>query len=113
MRSTTKFILGGLLATLLVAGVVTLFSSPNPDGLEASIDDGCEYADEEVVSGECIAQQAGEHEIGGPFADYDVSFLSGENLSVSVSGIVGVIVTMLLATGLFWLLARRSPAEKQ
>ena len=43
-----------------------------------------------------------------PLADYAVG--GGEG-TVGVAGVIGVVVTLAVAGGLFWLLRRRDPAD--
>ncbi|MCH7230680.1 PDGLE domain-containing protein [Glycomyces sp. L485] len=104
---TSRFVLIGALVALVLAGGVALFASSSPDGLESVMLDGCETgADGEISGGACTAQKAGEHEIGGPLADYGMSFVGSETLGGSLAGIVGVLLVLGIATGLFRLLAR-------
>lgn len=104
---TSRFVLLGALVALALAGGLALFASSSPDGLESVMLEGCQTgADGEISGGECALQQAGEHEIGGPLADYGISFIDSEALGGSLAGIVGVLLVLALATGLFWLLAR-------
>ncbi|MFC3491844.1 PDGLE domain-containing protein [Glycomyces rhizosphaerae] len=108
---TRPFIITGLILTLLLAGVVSLFASASPDGLESVLLTGCDTAEGEITGGTCVLQAAGDHEIGGAFADYGMSFLAdafegGEILGASLAGILGVLLTLAVATGFFWLLAR-------
>ncbi|GAB3645333.1 PDGLE domain-containing protein [Glycomyces tarimensis] len=104
---TSRFVLFGALVALVLGGGVALFASSSPDGLESVMLEGCRTsADGEITGGECTAQRAGEHEIGGPLADYGLSFVGSETLGGSLAGIIGVLLVFGLATGLFWLLAR-------
>ena len=104
---TSRFVLIGALIAFVLAGGVALFASSSPDGLESVMLDGCETnADGEITGGECTAQQAGDHEIGGFLADYGISFVDSETLGGSLAGIIGVLLVFGLATGLFWVLAR-------
>lgn len=107
------FIGGGLLVALVLAGVVSNFASSNPDGLESVIHQGCEFNDEgEIVGGECVAQQAQDHELAdSPFADYGFAGLDNAFLSTAVSGVLGVLITFALGAGLFWLVRRRRPSD--
>jgi len=110
-----KFVLGGVVLTLVLAGFVSLFASASPDGLESVLGTGCEVTGGEITGGTCVLQAAGDHEIGGVFADYSMSFLDNEILGASLAGILGVLITLAAATGLFWLLARgkRDPETSQ
>lgn len=108
-RRYAGFLGGFLLAALLLAGVVSYAASSSPDGLDAVTQTGCQAVETsggERLSGTCIAQSAGEHATGeSPFADYAVG---GNEALSGVAGIVGVLVTLLVAGGLFWLLRRRA-----
>ncbi|WP_030144683.1 PDGLE domain-containing protein [Glycomyces sp. NRRL B-16210] len=111
---TKGFLIAGVLVTLVLAGFVSLFASASPDGMESVLLTGCETEDGEITGGACALQAAGEHEIGGAFADYGVAFLDNEVLGASLAGILGSLFTLAAATGLFWLLARgrRAPADE-
>mgnify|MGYP000224024180 CR=1 FL=1 len=101
------FWIGFMLATLLIAGGVSYLASSSPDGLDSATLKGCEVvetADGEELRGDCIAQHADEHALAdSPLADYT---LAGRDGTGGIAGIVGVGVTVLLAGGLFWLIAR-------
>ncbi len=106
MRTGTRFLVGFLLVALAVAGGLSHLASSAPDGLDTVALAGCELgADGEPVGGECIAQNAQEHGLAGsPLADYAVGGAEG---SVGLAGILGVVVTLVVAGGLFWLLRTR------
>ena len=112
---TTPIWIAGFLVTLVLAGVVSLFASASPDGLESVLLTGCDTADGEITGGTCVLQAAGDHEIGGAFADYGMSFLDNEILGASLAGFLGVLSTLAIATGFFWLLARgkKPPASEE
>ena len=101
------FWVGFALVTLLIAGGVSYLASSSPDGLDSATLKGCEVvetADGEELRGDCIAQHADDHALAGsPLADYA---LAGRDGTGGIAGIVGVGVTVLLAGGLFWLIAR-------
>ncbi|GAA3234261.1 PDGLE domain-containing protein [Pseudonocardia petroleophila] len=107
-RSRTRFFAGFLLVALLIAGGLSYFASPDPDGLDSVTLSGCTLDDAgEPVGGTCIAQNAEEHRLSGsPLADYAIG---GSEGSVGAAGIVGVVVTLVVAGGLFWVLRTRSP----
>lgn len=107
-RPATRFHLGFLIVALIVAGGLSYFAASTPDGLDSATLAGCTLNDEgEPVGGTCIAQNAEDHALGGgPFADYS---LGGGEGTVGLAGIVGVLVTLAVAGGLFWVLRKRSP----
>lgn len=102
---------GFVIATLLIAGVVSYFASSSPDGLDSATLHGCQVtetaAGEELV-GTCIAQDATDHTLAAsPLADYTI--LGGEHTG-GIAGVIGVAVTLAIAGGAFWLISRsRSP----
>lgn len=108
-RSPVAFYAGFLVVALLLAGLVSYAASPNPDGLDAVTQTGCQAVEvngEEQLEGQCIAQNAGEHATAGsPLADYTVG---GNESTTGLAGVIGVLVTLVVAGGLFWLLRRRS-----
>lgn len=92
------FVIGGLLATLAVAVVVSQFAADDPDGLErVAIDEG-------------FAEQGEDHALAGSlFADYATDGIDNETLSLAVAGATGALVTLLVGFGLASG-ARRRPA---
>jgi cobalt/nickel transport system permease protein len=87
---TRTFLIGGLLVALVFAAVVSQFAVDNPDGLE--------WVAEETG----FAEVAGDHPLEGSiFADYATAGISNETASVAVAGIVGTIVTLAVAFGIF------------
>ena len=109
---TKRFWITSVVVTLILAGFVSLYASASPDGLESVLLTGCDTAEGEITGGDCVLQAAGDHEIGGVFADYGMSFLDNEVLGASLAGILGVVLTLLIATGFFWLLARGKKREQ-
>jgi len=108
VSTATRFYVGFLVVALLIAGGLSSFASSAPDGLDTVALNGCQTvqtAGGEELTGDCIAQHAGEHATAGsPLADYS---LFGGHGTVGPAGIIGVIVTLAVAGGLFWLLRRR------
>ena len=107
-RRTAAFFAGFLVVALLVAGGLSYFASSDPDGLDTVTLHGCDVVETdagEQLDGTCIAQNAGEHSMAGsPLADYAVG--GGEG-TVGLAGVIGVLVTLAVAGGLFWVLRRR------
>ncbi|ADU00014.1 PDGLE domain-containing protein [Mycolicibacterium gilvum] len=100
-------------ATMLIAGVVSSFASSSPDGLDSATLRGCEIVETgagEELRGECIAQHAQEHPLtSSPLADYAVE---GRDGTGGAAGVVGVLVTVLVAGGVFWAIARSRARPK-
>lgn len=105
MKTTNRaFLLGFLIVALVVAGGVSYLASSSPDGLDHTLLQGCEESDA-GLSGQCVAQNATDHDLAdGPLADYAVA---GEDGTTGVAGVIGALLTLIVATGLFWLLRRR------
>jgi cobalt/nickel transport protein len=103
------FLAGGLLVALLLAGVVSNFASGSPDGLDYAAREGCTFnADGEITGGTCMAQQAGDHQLGdSPLADYGIRGIDNKFLSTGLSGVLGVLLTFAIGGGVFWLVRRR------
>ncbi|GIG65292.1 PDGLE domain-containing protein [Phytomonospora endophytica] len=107
------FLIGGLLVAFVLAGVVSSFASSDPDGLDSVSREGCTFdADDEITGGECMAQAAGEHEVGGPLADYGIAGFDNEFVSTGLSGVLGVVITFAVGGGLFWLMRRRKSVKE-
>lgn len=108
MKTRTRFYVGFLIVALLIAGGLSYVASSDPDGLDSVTLSGCTLnADGEPEGGTCIAQNAQDHQLaGGPFADYA---LGGGEGTIGLAGIVGVLVTLVIAGGLFWVLRKREP----
>jgi len=93
------FVVGGLLAAVFVAAVVSQFAADDPDGLErVAMDEGFESS-------------ARDHALtASPFADYATEGIDDERLSLAVAGVAGVTVTLLVGYGLASASRRLSPA---
>lgn len=102
------FWIGFAVVTVLIAGGLSYFASSSPDGLDSATLRGCEVVETadggEQLRGDCIAQHAVDHALAdSPLADYAVA---GQGGTGGLAGIVGVAVTVLVAGGAFWLIAR-------
>lgn len=94
--SRRKLWLTGLVASLLLAGFVSFYASSNPDGLE------------KVAADHGIDQQAKEHaSADSPLADYGVRDVEDARLSGGLAGVIGVSVTVVAGTGVFWAVRKR------
>jgi cobalt/nickel transport protein len=109
-RKLGFFLLGGLLVSLLLAGVVSSFASSSPDGLDAAARKGCTFdADDHITGGTCMAQRERDHQLAdGPLADYGIKGIDNPYLSTGLSGVLGVLVTFAIGGGVFWLVRRRT-----
>jgi len=90
------FLVAGLIVCFGVAGFVSFYASSDPDGLEfvAEQEGFIETAQDSAVAGSALA-------------DYAVVGVADERLSVGIAGIIGVIITAVVAFGLFWWLGKR------
>lgn len=95
-------IAGFLFAALLLAGGLSYLADPAPDALEASLQKGCTERDG-ALTGSCPAQHARGSD--GFFADYTIG---GNEALVGVAGVLGVLVTLVVALGLFFVVKRRT-----
>jgi hypothetical protein len=91
-----RFWIVGLLVALLIAGVASWYASGAPDGLE--------WAAERAGFGHTAEDSA---VAGSPLADYSVDGVQDSRLSGGLAGVVGVLVTLVMAGGLALLLRRR------
>jgi cobalt/nickel transport system permease protein len=86
----------GLVASLVLAGFVSFYASSNPDGLEkVAHDKGIDAKEKEHASAD------------SPLADYGVKDISDARLSGGLAGVIGVGVTVVAGTGVFWAVRRR------
>ncbi|MEU1853483.1 energy-coupling factor ABC transporter permease [Streptomyces sp. NPDC019990] len=95
----------GLATSLVLAGFVSYYASADPDGLE------------KVAGDHGIDKKAEEHGTAdSPLADYGVKDVDDARLSGGLAGVIGVGVTVVAGTGVFWVVRRRrsddtSPSE--
>ena len=99
--TTKTFLVVGLLVSVLLAGVVSFYASSSPDGLEKVAED--------IGFVESIEPHAIEN---SPLAEYGVSGVENERLSVGLSGLIGVLLTAVVAIGGFMLLANKSKGRE-
>ena len=95
--TTRRFFTVALLVSLLVAGVASYYASSHPDGLEY------------------VAEQTGfiDSAEDSATADYQTSGVDDARLSGGLAGVIGVVVMLVLSTGLFWVVRRREPADSR
>lgn len=108
----SRFLLGFFVVALAVAGGLSYLASPDPDGLDSVTLHGCTVSETEAgeqLDGICIAQNATDHQLSGsPLADYAVT---GSDGTTGLAGIIGVLVTALVAGLLFRVLRRSSSSH--
>jgi hypothetical protein len=95
----------GLVVTLLIAGVASWYASGHPDGLE--------WAAEQAGF---LGTASDSASAGSPLADYAVSGVDDGRLSGGLAGVIGVLATLGIASGLVLVLRRRAarqPAERR
>ncbi|MCX5271856.1 energy-coupling factor ABC transporter permease [Streptomyces virginiae] len=95
-RSTRKVWVTGLVTALVLAGFVSFYASASPDGLE------------KVAADKGIDEKVEEHAAANsPLADYGVKDVDDARLSGGLAGVIGVGVTVVAGTGIFWAVRRR------
>lgn len=99
--STRALVLTGLAVSILLAVVVSLFASASPDGLEhvAETLGFAETAEESAVA-------------DSPLADYGTAGVEHTWLSTAIAGVVGLVLTGVVAFGLMRWLARPSSTDE-
>jgi cobalt/nickel transport protein len=91
---------GGLIATLVIAGVLSFYASSSPDGLERVAQDlgFIDTAQDTAVA-------------GSPLSDYSIRGLDSERAAVGLAGVLGVAITGGIAGVLFMVLRRRTSSD--
>ena len=100
MISNRKFIVMGVLVSALLAGGASFYASSSPDGLEKVAE---EIGFIDTAKESTNADTA--------LADYGVKGVENERLSVGVAGLIGVVATGAVSSGLFLLLRRKKPTN--
>ncbi|MEU0027960.1 energy-coupling factor ABC transporter permease [Streptomyces sp. NPDC006335] len=99
-RSHRKVWITGLVTSLVLAGFVSFYASASPDGLEkVAADKGIDAKTEEHATAD------------SPLADYGVKDVKDARLSGGLAGVIGVGVTVVAGTGIFWAVRRRRTAD--
>lgn len=111
-RGDKSVIIGFIVATVLLGGIVSLFASSNPDGLEWSIS---KVAGVEELQGDTQIHEslANTQEKIAVLPDYDFKSAEGKKIGTVASGIVGSAVTLgiILIIGVLTKLIRRKKAN--
>lgn len=81
---------------MITAGIFSFYASSSPDGLE-------KVAEEKGF----IDTAKDPLNSGSPLADYGVAGVGNERLSVGLSGIAGVLITLLVSALIFKSLAKK------
>lgn len=96
MKLSNRFLALGIFVTLILASVVSFYASGDPDGLE------------KVAEEKGFLDDAVDHSLGNsPLADYGVSAVTDDRLSIALAGSFGVILMLVGTTLLFKFLAKR------
>ena len=101
MKNDKKLLIVGFAVSLFIAGFASYYASSSPDGLEKVAEDigFIETAKENTNADTTLA-------------DYGVKGVDNERLSTGTAGVIGVLATAGVSTGLFLVLRRHSGAEK-
>ncbi|MFG3160979.1 energy-coupling factor ABC transporter permease [Streptomyces sp. NPDC048232] len=95
-RSHRRLWITGLVTSLVLAGFVSFYASANPDGLE------------KVAADKGIDEKAEEHaNADSPLADYGVEDIANARVSGGLAGVIGVGVTVVAGSAVFWAVRRR------
>ncbi|MBD0420564.1 energy-coupling factor ABC transporter permease [Streptomyces sp. TRM S81-3] len=95
-RSHRKVWITGLVTSLVLAGFVSFYASADPDGLEkVAADKGIDKKTEEHAAAD------------SPLADYGVEDITDARLSGGLAGVIGVGVTVVAGSAVFWAVRRR------
>ncbi|MFF0594386.1 energy-coupling factor ABC transporter permease [Streptomyces antibioticus] len=88
--------ISGLVTSLVLAGFVSFYASANPDGLE------------KVAADKGIDKKVEDHAAAdSPLADYGVKDVTNARLSGGLAGVIGVGVTVVAGSAVFWAVRRR------
>ena len=96
LPKTRTFVLGGVLVALLFATVISQFAFSNPDGLAS------------VAQDEGFVSSGTESAVSGSvFAGYATEGIANEEVSLAVAGVVGTVVVLAVAGGIFLAMRER------
>jgi cobalt/nickel transport protein len=97
-----KYWIYGLGIALIIGGVISLFASSNPDGLEKvamNIFGGEEKLNEHTEGKEVIES---------PMPDYAIPGIQNETLAASLAGVIGVLLVFILVIVIGMLLKNKN-----
>ncbi len=95
--SRKAFFVTGLLVALVIAGIVSYWASSAPDGLN-------KVAEDKGLN----ANESDSATSGSPLAGYSTSGVSSAPVSGGLAGVVGVVVVLFIAGGMFAVISRRN-----
>ncbi|GGZ00436.1 cobalt ABC transporter permease [Streptomyces nitrosporeus] len=99
-RSTRPLRAAGLALAVVLAGFLSFYASAAPDGLE------------KVATDQGIDKNAKEHGAAdSPLADYGVEGVENTRISGGLAGVIGVGATVVVGSGVFWAVRRRTRRE--
>jgi hypothetical protein len=94
--STRTLFIGGLVAAILIAVGASQFASSQPDGLEF------------VAEQEGFSDTVEDHDLAdSALAEYGENLTDSSTLNTAIAGLVGVVVTLGVGYGVFWLVRKR------
>ena len=96
-----KVILLLFLLSIALAVFISPFASTSPDGLERVAEDK-----------EFLHNAEGQEKISAPLPDYSVPGIGGEGLSTSLAGLIGTIITFVIAGGIAFVLKKKEKNTK-
>jgi cobalt/nickel transport protein len=94
-----KYWIIGLVIALFMAGFISLYASPEPDGLERVAEDHG-----------FLEKGEGHNVIESPMPDYIIPGLENETLAASLAGVAGTVIIFVLVLGIGF--AFRKPVKK-
>jgi cobalt/nickel transport protein len=96
-----NLLISGFILSLALAGGLSYYASSSPDGLE------------KVAEEIGFIETAKDHSnADGALADYSVKGVDNARLSTGAAGVIGVLATGAVSTGLFMWVRRKSGSEK-
>ena len=96
-----NLLISGFVLSLALAGGLSYYASSSPDGLE------------KVAEEIGFIEAAKDHSnADGALADYSVKGVDNARLSTGAAGVIGVLATGAVSTGLFMWVRRKSGSEK-